>query len=113
MAWHQGVIEVGGTPLETSWKTIGGVVVAADIYPPVDMDAPVVIDGQTYVIENLMHEKHQDGRMTVPLITAAEMEARLAAEAGVKARDLALFEGKPWPAVAEPEPQPEPVADGQ
>lgn len=108
MSWHHGTITLNGATVETSWRTRNGVVTGVDVPPGTGLDAVIVIDGVEYAVENMKREDFGD-RVTVPLITRAEMDARLKATADALAKAQADFEGKPWPPVTEPvEPEGEP-----
>lgn len=96
---------LNGVPHETSWRTRDGVVTGVDVPPGTALDAAIVIDNAEYVIENMKREDFGD-RVTVPLISRAEMDVRLKETADALAKAKADFEGKPWPPVAEPVEQP-------
>ena len=96
--WRHGKVNVNGELIETSWKTANGAVTAIDLPRATKPDARIMIDGVTYVRENLRSEDHGD-RITIPLITTAEMDRRIAEIEDAKAKALAEFEGRPWPPV--------------
>lgn len=94
--WRHGNVNVNGEVVPTSWRVVDGVVVAIDLPKDMAVTADVRIDGGDYVIENMSREEFPD-RVTVPLITRAEMDRRLAAIEEQKAKALAEFEGRQWP----------------
>lgn len=97
--WRHGNVNVNGDIVGTSWKVIGGHVVAIDLPKATAPDVDIMIDGQRYAIEHLGRQELSD-RVTVPLITRDEMDRRTAESEAERAKARAEFEGRPWPPVA-------------
>lgn len=100
--WRHGNVNVNGQVLATSWKVVDGAVKAIDLPKGSAPDLDIRIDGQQYVRENMGAEEYPD-RITVPLISRAEMDRRIKVIEDEKAKALADFEGRPWPPEAQTE----------
>ena len=109
--WNYGHVNVNGELVETAWDVHSGKATRVDLPPATAMDAKIIIDDVTYIIRDMSRETHAD-RVTVPLITQAEMDAIIAEQEWAKAKAKADFEGKPWPPFGAPADVPAQTASG-